>query len=181
MKKCKNCGAYWQDNRSTCLDCDAVLDDALSEEEEKEVKEEMSDALYDMSERTDDFYVSPKEKVLGILSLVGAVSGIVLLFLANGKYQKVKAYVSTGSMYVTLRTLEQASATGLLAFLFLLVAGCLILFSKIMWTLSTLKYQLFYDWDTTPSDIALLVHKILAYVLFFIGMIALLYGYWMYL
>lgn len=178
MKKCKNCGAYWQDNRSTCLDCGAVLDNALTEEEEREVRETMSDALYDMAERTDDFYVSPKEKLFGILALAGAASGLVLMFLANEKYRKYKEYAT---MVATLQTLEKASSVGVLSFLFLLVTGCLFLFPQLMWTLETLRYRKFYNWDTTPSDTALRIRKILTYALFVGGMMGLLYGFWLYL
>lgn len=79
MKICKNCGARQSDDRSTCIDCGAVLGKPLTEAEEREVNEDISDALYDMSERTQEFYVSPAERVLGILCIVLSVMMAILL------------------------------------------------------------------------------------------------------
>lgn len=84
MKKCRQCGAVQSDDRNTCLDCGAVLGRPLSEEEEQRMEEELSDALHGMSERTEDFYVSPIEKFLGIFSILAAVALVIMVNLIGG-------------------------------------------------------------------------------------------------
>ena len=79
MKICGKCGAHQSDDRSTCLDCGAILGRPLSESEERELNDDISDALTGMSERTEDFYVSPLDRVLGIVSIVLAVAMVILL------------------------------------------------------------------------------------------------------
>lgn len=174
MKICPKCGAIWEDNRNTCLDCDTVLPNALSAEAAEEVREDVSDSLYDMAENADDFAVSPREKVFGILSFVGCVAGLVLFVLASTKYNATASPIVRSVM-------ELATLIGLFTPLFFAVSGCLFLFPRLMWNLYTLRYRWFYNWDTTPSDYAILGNKIAAYILCIGSMIVLLYGVSLYI
>lgn len=83
MKKCSKCGAIQNDDRTTCLDCGALLGKPLSEEEEGVVEEQLDDQLYAMSERAQDFYVSVPDKILGILCIVIAIASLVLLNMVS--------------------------------------------------------------------------------------------------
>ncbi|MBQ8370789.1 MAG: hypothetical protein IJY35_12500 [Clostridia bacterium] len=79
MKLCPKCGAHQSDDRNNCIDCGTMLGKPLTEAEERAVNEEISDTLHGMSERTQEFYVSPAERVIGILCIVLSVMMVILL------------------------------------------------------------------------------------------------------
>ena len=96
MKICGKCGAHQSDDRSTCLDCGAILGRPLSESEERELNEDISDTLTGMSERTEDFYVSPLDRVLGIAAIVLAVAMVILLNVYSVQKNNLKSDLPSG-------------------------------------------------------------------------------------
>jgi len=69
----------------------------------------------------------------------------------------------------------------LIALIAFIAAAPMLFFPRFMWMLDTLKYRMFYNWDTTPSHFALVGRKVVTYVVFVIGTGSILYGYWLYL
>ena len=79
MKACDKCGALNSDNRFFCVDCHEKLGDAVSEQEQGNIEQNIDTALENLYNDNDPLYVSRFDKVMGFLSLVGAVASIVLL------------------------------------------------------------------------------------------------------
>lgn len=194
MKKCKKCGALQNDNRSVCIDCGAVLGRSMTEEEETRTEDALSDRLYDLSERTEDFYVPVRDKIIGVLCMIGAVAAILLLNFIGTEKRGLQANVSVNTVGDTIdyvvyssgfnavasrrvAALNRAGCGALIALISCGVSIPMLLFPRLMWNLDTLKYRLFYNWDTTPSDMALVLRKALTYGLCVIGAIAILYGW----
>lgn len=164
MKKCHNCGAVQGDDRTTCIDCDSALGRPISKAEEKRIDESIDDKLDSMAERAQDFYVPIHEKIMGILSIIGVIATIVLLFLCGFFSEHVKDSVNI-------------PVFSIMSMFCLALAGALLLYPKLMWNLSTLQYRVFYNWDTTPSSFAITMQKVVAYIGFIGGMICIIYEY----
>ena len=204
MKKCKNCGALQSDDKTTCLDCGTLLGKPMNEKEEEAAEQLIDNQLEDMVERTEDFYVPLHDKIMGILGIVCIIAAVVLIAISSRTLDEIRetlpkdtggisvTYYSTDNGYTTVHSegregyssqysrideLEQAAAWGIGSIFALLAACPLLLLPRLMWNLSTFKYRFFHDWDTTPSDTALVIRKIAAYVLFGVGMIALGLGW----
>jgi len=199
MKKCKQCGALQNDDNSTCIDCGAVLGKALSEVEAAEINESIDDKLEGMSERTEDFYVPLRDKIMGVLSVVGIIVAIVLLVLVGRENDRINAeipdgvIVDRGSGFTTIlsdgevdytypsalkRKLDNVGMSALISLVCLIVAFPMLIVPKFMWFIDTLRYRMFYNWDTTPSYFALVVRKAFTYIFFAVGIIGVIYGYW---
>ena len=209
MKKCKKCGAVQNDDRTTCVDCGTLLGRPMTEEEEEMAEAALDDKLYAMSERTEDFYVPVRDKIMGVLCIVGVIAAILLLNFAGVEKAKLKNDVPSDVMvtyengaFVTAygtgtdgavlspafrfpssryRTLEEAQAYALISLISFIAAGPMLFFPRFMWFLDTLKYRIFYNWDTTPSYFAIVCRKIATYFLFVLGVGTILYAYWLYL
>lgn len=78
MKVCDKCGALNSDNRFFCVDCHEKLGDAVSERELDNIEQGIDTALENLYNDNDPLYVSRFDKVMGSLSLVGAVVSLVL-------------------------------------------------------------------------------------------------------
>lgn len=199
MKKCKNCGALQNDDNSTCIDCGAVLGKALSEAEAAEINESLDNKLDGMSERTEDFYVSLRDKIMGVLSVIGIIAAIVLLVLVGRENDRINAeipdgvIVDRGSGFTTIlsdgevdytypsalkRKLDNVGMSALISLVCLIAAFPMLIVPKFMWFIDTLRYRMFYNWDTTPSYFALVVRKAFTYIFFAVGIIGVIYGYW---
>ncbi|MBR5540651.1 MAG: hypothetical protein IKU56_04655 [Clostridia bacterium] len=79
MKVCEKCGALNSDNRFFCVDCHEKLGDAVSEREQGDIEQGLDTVLENLYNNNDPLHVSWFDKVMGILSLVGAVASLVLL------------------------------------------------------------------------------------------------------
>jgi len=199
MKKCKQCGALQNDDNSTCIDCGAVLGKALSEAEAAEINESIDDKLDGMSERTEDFYVPLRDKIMGVLSVIGIIAAIVLLVLVGRENDRINAeipdgvIVDRGSGFTTIlsdgevdytypsalkRKLDNVGMSALISLVCLIAAFPMLIVPKFMWFIDTLRYRMFYNWDTTPSYFALVVRKAFTYIFFAVGIIGVIYGYW---
>lgn len=199
MKKCKNCGALQNDDNSTCIDCGAVLGKSLSEAEAAEINESLDNKLEGMSERTEDFYVPLRDKIMGVLSVIGIIAAIVLLVLVGRENDRIHAeipdgvIVDRGSGFTTIlsdgevdytypssfkRKLDNVGMSALISLVCLIAAFPMLIVPKFMWFIDTLRYRMFYNWDTTPSYFALVVRKAFTYIFFVVGIIGVIYGYW---
>lgn len=199
MKKCKNCGALQNDDNSTCIDCGAVLGKALSEAEAAEINESLDDKLNGMSDRTEDFYVPLRDKIMGVLSVIGIIAAIILLVLVGRENDRINAeipdgvIVDRGSGFTTILSdgevdykyptalvneLRNIGTSALISLVCLIAAFPMLIVPKFMWFIDTLRYRMFYNWDTTPSYFALVMRKAFTYIFFAVGMIGVIYGYW---
>ena len=199
MKKCKNCGALQNDDNSTCIDCGAVLGKSLSEAEAAEINESLDNKLDGMSDRTEDFYVPLRDKIMGVLSVIGIIAAIVLLVLVGRENDRINAeipdgvIVDRGSGFTTIlsdgevdytypsalkRKLDNVGMSALISLVCLIAAFPMLIVPKFMWFIDTLRYRMFYNWDTTPSYFALVVRKAFTYIFFAVGIIGVIYGYW---
>ena len=199
MKKCKQCGALQNDDNSSCIDCGAVLGKALSEAEAAEINESLDDKLDGMSDRTEDFYVPLRDKIMGVLSVIGIIAAIILLVLVGRENDRINAeipdgvIVDRGSGFTTILSdgevdykypsalvsmLSNIGTRALISLVCLIVALPMLIVPKFMWFIDTLRYRMFYNWDTTPSYFALVVRKAFTYIFFAVGIIGVIYGYW---
>ena len=199
MKKCKQCGALQNDDNSSCIDCGAVLGKALSEAEAAEINESLDDKLDGMSDRTEDFYVPLRDKIMGVMSVIGIIAAIILLVLVGRENDRINAkipdgvIVDRGSGFTTILSdgevdykyptalvseLSNIGTSALISLVCLIVAFPMLIVPKFMWFIDTLRYRMFYNWDTTPSYFALVVRKAITYIFFAVGIMGVIYGYW---
>ena len=199
MKKCKNCGALQNDDNNTCIDCGTVLGKALTEKEAAEIDERLNNALEGLSERTEDFYVPLRDKIMGVLAAIGIIAAIILLVLVGRENDRINAeipdgvIVDRGSGFTTIlsdgevdysypsalkRRLDNVGMSALISLFCFAVALPMLIVPKFMWFIDTLRYRMFYNWDTTPSYFALVVRKAVTYLFFVGGIIGILYGFW---
>ena len=204
MKKCPKCGAVLNDSRQTCVDCGTLLGKPLDEREEAALAEQLDEKLDGMSAKTEDFYVSLRDKLLGVVAALGIVAAFVLLSLVGTEKSELKNAVPEGTMVVQYtggttilssgeggaippaslllrgKNLEKAATNALIALVSFVASLPLLVFPKLMWQLDTLKYRLFYNWDTTPSWYAVTGRKVAAYLFLGVGLIAILWGCWLF-
>ena len=166
MKKCKKCGALQSDDRSVCLDCGTLLGRPMTEAEEAAEEDVLDDRLEAMAERTEDFYVPLRDKIMGIICIIGIVAAFVLMGIAGGEKAEPTEELFLGAI---------------VSIIFLAFACPMLLFPRFVWNLSTWRYRYFYDWDTTPSENALIFRKLATYLLFAMGIIALFVSWFCYL
>ncbi len=195
MKICEKCGAHQSDDRSTCLDCGAILGKPLSDAEERELNEDIADALTGMSERTEDFYVSPLDRVLGIVSIVLAVAMVILLSYCGSRLSALdnalpEGTVRQGEYFAVfnpsndswgmtnvhpyagaIQSYEKPVFYALIALVCLILSALEFLVPKIMWFLGTLRYRLWFAGDHEPSDWYLIMTKIFKYGNFAVGVL----------
>ena len=192
MKKCVKCGAVQSDGRSLCIDCGALLGDSLSETEASRAEAEFSDKIDAMGDRIEDFHVSARERVLGIVSVVLAVLMLLSVWINgarrealvlphfimeiddSGKYfllndRLIEADPAEIAAIRESESLERALLFGLIGAFCFGVAAALFLIPKLVWCLSTLRYRLWFDMDTSPSDFALGFIKFSKYAVFVLG------------
>lgn len=199
MKKCDNCGAVQGNHRTVCVDCGERLGRPMSTAEAQAHEAELSERLYSMSERTEDFYVSPVARVLGIVSILCALVLILTVPLLSGRIDAAQnAYlaemgavqVGDGS-YVIQRgdsvgmhtgvmrspeaeALESAVYAALIGIFCFVVAALFLLIPQVMWWLETLRYRLWFDADPSPSFYATAVYAVIKYGCFGLGIAALI-------
>lgn len=83
MKICEKCGAHNSDKRSFCVDCNEKLGDKLSEFEEQQIQEKLDEKMENMYNKRDPFYVSLFDKIIGAISLLGVLCGLVLMIIGK--------------------------------------------------------------------------------------------------
>lgn len=210
MKKCKKCGAVQNDERTTCVDCGAMLGRPMTEAEEEQSEAELDDRLDGMAERTQDFYVSLPEKIMGILCILGVIAAVMMLNLVGAEKPKLEELVpehmmithsgfgtvtamgfdpGTGEFYeeeipdyyyTRRRELNNAAQAGLCGLIASAMAVPMLLVPRFIWWLDTLKFRLWYDWEPSPTYFSTMVRKILSYLLSAVGIGGVIYSYFLY-
>lgn len=190
LKKCKNCGMIQSDDNTVCLDCSSPLGTPMSEAENAEAEIALKKQVDDITEKSDEFYVPLRDKIMGYSCIAFIVIAIVLISLANhqhgklepGKVTQVGSFVLPDEVNLTLPTkrmneLSDAIGCGWITILTSFLACMGLLFPRMMWFLETWKYRVHYGWDTPASHYVMLSRRISAYILFGIGSISLIYGW----
>lgn len=210
MKKCRKCGAIQSDDRTVCLDCGTMLGRPMTDAEEAQAEAALDDRLDGLAERAQDFYVSIPQKVMGILCIVAAVAAIVMLGLVSAEKPKLEELVPehikifhhaggttiaygfdpvTGENYEEEipqyyfsrgTELEKSAMAALLAGIFCITAAPLLLVPRFIWWLDTLKYRLWYNWEPSPPWFVVSGRKVVSYLIAAIGMIGVIYSYFLY-
>ena len=183
------------DDNTVCLDCSSPLTSLMSEEETNKAEKTLKNTVSDLAEKTEEFYVSLRDKIMGY-SCIGLIAiAIVLILLAShhlgklepNKITQIGEFVMPDENYIlTLPTermneLSDAITCGLSAILTSAFSFLMLLLPRIMWLLDTWQYRVFHGWDTTPSYFAILSRKIITYTAYGIGIIALIYGWILFL
>ncbi len=202
MKKCKKCGALQSDDKSVCIDCGAHLGRAMTPLEEEAAEAALDDKLDNMAERAEDFYVPLRDKIMGALCIVGIIAAIVLIVLVGRANDDIRqaipdnVIVNTSNGFTEILSdgegnydypharvdeLSRATLSAVIGIICLVAAFPMLIIPKFMWLLDTLKYRIFYGWDTTPSYFAIVIRKVVTYILFGVGVIAVIGGWYMYL
>lgn len=196
MKKCKKCGAIQSDDRTMCVDCGALLGESLSEAEAARAEAAFADKIDTMGDRMEDFHVPTHERVLGIVSIVLAVLMLVSVWVNGARLGAIQAKLpvtvmwsddgsgvkdflwiddvieadaATAAAIAQSESLERALLYGLFGALLFGMAAALFLIPKLLWFLATLRYRLWFNFDTSPSDFALSFIKVLKYAVFVLG------------
>ena len=201
MKKCTKCGAIQNDSRYYCIDCGEKLGKPLSKAEALEIEERLDNTLDDMSDRTEDFYVPLRDKIMAVISVFGIIATVVLLMLVGRANNGIEAsipdgvIVDRGAGFTTIisdgeidyqypsaykERIDNAGTSAIIALLCFAMAIPMLTIPKVLWFMATLRYRIFFNWDTTPSDFALFIGKAITYILFASGIIGVLYGYWIF-
>ena len=90
MKKCKKCGTVQSNDRNICIECDSILGKPMTKNEEEISDAALDEKLNDMTERTDDFYVPLRDKIMGVLCILGIIESIILISLTVGERSEIK-------------------------------------------------------------------------------------------
>jgi len=200
MKKCDNCGAVQSDDRIFCVDCGERLGRPMSKADEEAHDAALSDTLTGMAERTEDFYVNPAARVLGIISIIAAFALAVMLPILDYRIDRIQAdYLTqmgavqlgensfvvdrggdsvamvTGSMRApAARALESVVSFALIGLICFVMAALFLLIPQVMWWLETLRYRLWFDADPSPSFYATAVYAVIKYGCFGLGCVMLI-------
>ena len=190
MKKCKNCGTVHSDDNMICLDCSCPLGPSMTENENEDAESAIKEKVDEMAERSDEFYVSRRDRMMGYACIFLAVAAILLMILSNlqlGKLEpervtQINDYVLPENAVITLPTkrmkqLDNASACALITIITAVFSCLMLLLPRLMWLWDTWKYRVHYGWDTPPSHLVMLARKISAYMAFGIALISLINGW----
>lgn len=93
MKLCEKCHAHNADTRVFCADCGETLGEKLSDMQERQVQDTLSENIEKMYNKTDPLYVSTLDKILGIISIIGVVASVVCPFLKPLSPSEPNAYL----------------------------------------------------------------------------------------
>ena len=202
MKKCKYCGTPQSDERHTCVDCGKVLGKPLSEKEAAAVEDALDEKMDAMTDRTDTFYVSRTDKILGIIGVLGFIAALVLFCAAltelnhiwDAQKEALMQAVQSGdpsnvlqvsnaanpTPYSRANDLDKSVGCASIAIVFYLISVVLLLVPRLFWWWDTMRYRIRYNHEPTPSAFDAACMKFFKYAGLLIGTAALAYGAWMY-
>lgn len=174
----------------------------MDESEKANIEADLDGKLDDMTERTEDFYVSRVERIIGIICIVVAVAGLVILNFANVRKAEIEdelgqysVVLSNGTvfdgvwdlsdneayrLYTVRRTMDKVATLGLVVFFLCVGASLLFLVPRFVWNIGSLKYRLRFDFEPSPSYFSIVSRKIEMYVFFASGVICVVSGYLVY-
>jgi hypothetical protein len=180
------------DDNTVCLDCSSPLGSSMSEGENKVAEASIKDKVNDMAERTDEFYISLRDKIMGYVCIGFIVVALVLIALAYHQYQQLNpnevSQITINDHTVTLPNgfdvptprmyqLKDVMNLGWICILVSAFTCPLLLAPRFVWWLKTWKYRFYHGWETPPSYYDTVSRKIVAGISFVISAIALIYGW----
>lgn len=140
MKICEKCGARYSDDKTFCVDCNEKLGDKLSAAEEQKIQTNLNHKIEEMYNKRDPLYVSKFDKIIGLVSLVGTAITLLLILIRVFTQQNIALLVC--------------------AIIFFLISSLEALLPQVMWELEKMRFSLFVNGDTEPSDFYLKFRKI---------------------
>ncbi len=196
MKKCKNCGIIQSDDNTICPDCSSPLVSLLSEEENEQAEIALKKRVDDMTERTDEFYVSLRDRIMGYTCLGFIVVALVLIALAYHQYRQLSpeevSQITINDQTVTfpyefevptprMNQLKDVMNLGWICILLSAMTCPLFLTPRFVWWVTTWKYRVYHGWETPPSYYDTVSRKIVAGISFALGAGSLIYGWILFL
>ncbi len=203
MKKCQKCGAIQSDDRTLCVDCGGLLGKPMSAQEQAKAEETLSETVSGMAQRTEDFCVTTRARVLGIVSIAAAAALVFLFFHIMHTLDLLQSEIPDGVVLMegggavtvigsgengdmeqarlSLMMQESLQATlwwSILGLFCFILTALYLLVPKAMWYLSTVRYRLWFGEVPPPSGFALAVGKIITYACFAVGAFSLVTVLW---
>lgn len=78
MKVCTHCGTVQSDDRTVCIECQAVLTEKMPEDMEKKYLKKQRKTLKRLSDKSEDLHVTPLDAAIGIASLLMSLAAIIM-------------------------------------------------------------------------------------------------------
>ena len=196
MKKCKNCGMIQSNDNTVCLDCNSPLVSFLSEDENKQAEATLKKQVDNLADKTDEFYVSLRDRILGYTCFGFIVLALVLIGMAYHQYQQLTpqevSQITINDNTVTfpiafenptprMKQLRDIMDLGWLCILISAMTCPLLLAPRFVWWLRTWKYRFYHGWDTPPSYYDTVSRKIISYITFGLAALAQIYGWILFL
>lgn len=156
MKICDKCGALNSDNRAFCVDCNEKLGDSISQREQDRIKQSIDSSLDALYNDKDPLYVSRLDKLMGIISLIGALASVILLGVGLF-FKRDFGFLWLGILFFVLAAVE--------AF-----------FPKLTWTIEQLRlsFSISNSEDAEPSAFYKVCRKASIFLATIIGIVLLL-------
>jgi len=156
MKLCKNCGTPQKDENFRCVECGAILPKPLSDREEEIIEEQISDYIDEAADRSDDFYVGTREKILIAADILGLVMSFVVMIFFSPE--------------------TQGDAICLWCALLFVLGAVNTAFPKLGWEIEKIRLARYVDAsDLSPSDHYVVTRKITNIAIPVIGALILLF------
>lgn len=156
MKLCEKCGTPQKDENFRCVECGAILPSPLSDKEEEIIEEQISDYIDKAADRSDDFTVGTREKIIVAADILGIVlSVIVMIFFSH----------EPDGDYICL-----------MCALMFAMGAVDTAFPKLSWALEKLRLSRYVDtYALSPSDRYVISRRIMQIAIPVIGAFFLLY------
>ena len=178
------------DDNTVCLDCSSPLGSPMEEDENRKAEETLKNQVDDIAEKSDEFYVPLRDKIMGYSCIFFIAIAILLIGLSYTQLgtleeQRITQFdgiILPDAFTLTIPTermnqLSDAMGCGWITILTSFLACMGLMFPRLMWFLETWKYRVHYGWDTPASHFVMRSRKISAYILFGISIISLIYGW----
>ena len=156
MKLCQKCGTPQKDENFRCVECGAILPSPLSEKDEEIIEEQISDYIDGAADRSDDFYVGTREKILVAADILGIILSVVVMIFFSPE--------------------SDGDAICLWCAVLFALGAVHTAFPKLGWALEKLRLARYVDtYDLSPSDWYITSQKIMKIAIPVIGALFLLF------
>ncbi len=143
MKICPKCGISQNDDRTTCVDCGALLPKSLSKDEAYRIEKDRREEISEMAESKEYYHIGPEQKIIIALSIVLILAVAVLSLLRyNGV---ISPHRPEMMIYVFFLCVCNLICTA---------------FPRVEWFFYSLRFRFFLsESDPEPSDIYISVNR----------------------
>ena len=178
MKQCEKCGAIQGDNRTVCVDCGAFLGEPLSAREEERANAEISETVAELTSESGEFRVSAADRILGVLSILFIAVLAAMTVYASSQSQKAESlHPDSGSDIIfgvsetdqEIMRYGEIGQTALFGIVFFSLAAAFALLPKVVYTLDSFKYRIWFEGSPAPSAIYLVFFRFTKYGCFALG------------